>query len=149
MVNANGTDWDTKLYAALWAYRTAYQVTTKHTPFSLVFGTEALLPLTFIYNKENLQRNQEWHPVLKRRMEQLKTLDLTRIEAEENIEHIQTMRKRRQNRTSMEGKRCKHCKRPSYNTTEKNENTHQAWKNQKGTKFLNFTKVKRFYGING
>ena len=81
MVNANCTDWDTKLYAALWAYRTAYKVTTKHTPFSLVFETEALLPLIFIYNEENLQQNQEWHLVLKRRMEQLKTLDLTRIKA--------------------------------------------------------------------
>jgi hypothetical protein len=50
IVNANRTDWDTKLYAALWAYR----VTTKHTPFSLVFGTEILLSLIFIYNEENL-----------------------------------------------------------------------------------------------
>ena len=58
MANANRTDWDTKLYAALWAYKTAYKVTTMHTPFSLVFGMETLLPLTFIYNKENLQRNK-------------------------------------------------------------------------------------------
>ena len=58
MVNTNRIDWDTKLYATLWAYRTAYKVTTKHTPFSLVFGMEALLSLTFIYNEENLQRSQ-------------------------------------------------------------------------------------------
>jgi hypothetical protein len=58
MINANRTDWDTKLHAALWAYRTAYKVTTKHTPFSLVFGTEAFLSLTFIYNEENLQMSQ-------------------------------------------------------------------------------------------
>ena len=48
MVNANRMDWDTKLYATLWAYDTAYKVTTKYTPYSLVFGTETLLPLTFI-----------------------------------------------------------------------------------------------------
>ena len=36
MVNANRTEWDTKLHATLWAYRTFYKVTTKHTPFSLV-----------------------------------------------------------------------------------------------------------------
>ena len=59
MVNANRTDYDTKLYAALWMYRTAYKVTTKHTPFSLVFRTEALLLLSYIYNEENLQSNQE------------------------------------------------------------------------------------------
>ena len=74
--------------AALWAYRTAYKIITKHTPFSLVFGTEALLSLSFIYNEENLQPNQEWHPVLKRRMEQLKTIELTRIETENNIERL-------------------------------------------------------------
>jgi hypothetical protein len=59
MVNANRTDWDTKLYAALWAFRTAYKITTKHTSFSLVFRTEVLLPLTFIHNEQNLQNNHE------------------------------------------------------------------------------------------
>ena len=59
MVNANRTKWDTKLHAALWAYRTAYKISTKQIPFSLVSRTEALLPLFFIYNKENLQPNQE------------------------------------------------------------------------------------------
>ena len=29
-------DWDVKLLDALWAYRTAYEVTTKFTPFQLV-----------------------------------------------------------------------------------------------------------------
>jgi hypothetical protein len=38
-------------------------------------------------------------------MEQLKTIDLTRIEAEKNMEHIQTMRKRRQDKTLLEGKK--------------------------------------------
>ena len=49
MVNANQIDWDTKLHAALWAYRTTYKVTTKHTPFSPVFGTEALLPMAYLH----------------------------------------------------------------------------------------------------
>ena len=49
MVNANRTNWDTKLHAALWAYMTAYKVTTKHIPFSLVFGTEALLPMAYLH----------------------------------------------------------------------------------------------------
>ena len=37
------TDWDEKLWGALWAYRTAYKVTTKITPFQLVYGLEAIL----------------------------------------------------------------------------------------------------------
>ena len=38
-------DWDTKLVAALWAYRTTFKVTTQATPFSLVYGGEAILPI--------------------------------------------------------------------------------------------------------
>ena len=40
-------DWDTKLTAALWAYRTTYKVTTHATPFSLMYGIEAILPIKF------------------------------------------------------------------------------------------------------
>ena len=40
-------DWDVKLTAALWAYRTTFKVTTRATPFSLVFGIEATLPIEF------------------------------------------------------------------------------------------------------
>ena len=39
------TDWDNKLIDALWAYCTAYKVTTKSTPFQLVYGQEAILPV--------------------------------------------------------------------------------------------------------
>jgi hypothetical protein len=48
IVNANQTDCDTKLYPVLWAYCTTYKVTSRHTPFSLVFGTKALLPIQYI-----------------------------------------------------------------------------------------------------
>jgi hypothetical protein len=41
------TDWDDKLWSALWAYRTAYKVTTQFTPFQLVYGQEAILPIEF------------------------------------------------------------------------------------------------------
>ena len=40
-------DWDDKLWAALWAYRTPYKVTTQFTPFQLVYGQEAILPIEF------------------------------------------------------------------------------------------------------
>ena len=95
MVNANRTDWDTKLHAALWAYRTAYKVTTKHTPFSLVFGTEALLPMAYLHPDVYQKRSQEIHPILEKRMEQLKVMDLTRHEAEENMRHMQTITQRK------------------------------------------------------
>ena len=42
-------------------------------------------------------------------MEQLRTIDLTRIEAEEKMEHTQTMRKRTQNKTLWEHMINKKC----------------------------------------
>jgi hypothetical protein len=40
-------DWDSKLAITLWAYRWSYKVTTRATPFSLVYGIEAILPIEF------------------------------------------------------------------------------------------------------
>ena len=47
MVQDSKRDWDMKLTAALWAYRTTFKVTTRATPFSLVYGIEATLPIEF------------------------------------------------------------------------------------------------------
>ncbi|MCO5598225.1 hypothetical protein L7F22_052317 [Adiantum nelumboides] len=38
-------DWDKHLTAALWAYRISFKVSTKFTPYNLVYGQEALLPI--------------------------------------------------------------------------------------------------------
>ncbi|MCO5595910.1 hypothetical protein L7F22_049961 [Adiantum nelumboides] len=38
-------DWDKHLTAALWAYRTSFKVSTQFTPYHLVYGQEALLPI--------------------------------------------------------------------------------------------------------
>lgn len=43
-----GEDWEGKLPFALWAYRTTYKVTTGHTPFQLMFGQEAVVPVEFM-----------------------------------------------------------------------------------------------------
>ena len=43
-----GEDWEEKLPSALWAYRTAYKVTTGHTPFQLMSGQEAIVPAEFM-----------------------------------------------------------------------------------------------------
>jgi len=44
-VHGSNTDWDARVLDALWAYRCAYKVTTKSTPFQLVYGQEAILPI--------------------------------------------------------------------------------------------------------
>ena len=36
-------DWSEKLPFALWAYRTSFRTSTEATPYSLVYGMEAVL----------------------------------------------------------------------------------------------------------
>eukprot|EP01018_Ginkgo_biloba_P033616 Gb_03764 [translate_table: standard] len=45
IVNNKGRDWHLQLYLALWAYRTSIRTPTGATPYSLVFGAEAILPV--------------------------------------------------------------------------------------------------------
>lgn len=44
-VNDIGRDWHLQLNPTLWAYRTSVRTPTGATPFSLVYGCEAILPL--------------------------------------------------------------------------------------------------------
>ncbi len=48
LVNGNQNDWDVMLLTTLWAYWTAYKVSTQHTPYELVYGLMSLLPIEFI-----------------------------------------------------------------------------------------------------
>lgn len=44
-MNDAGKDWHVQLNPALWAYRTSIRTPTGATPYSLVYGSEAILPL--------------------------------------------------------------------------------------------------------
>ena len=44
-VAKNKRDWHERLPEALWAYRTTHRTAPGATPYSLVYGTEAVLPL--------------------------------------------------------------------------------------------------------
>ena len=79
-------DWDIKLTAALWAYRTLFKVTTHATPFSLEFGIEAHYPLS---SKWRLYRLQS----LRNMLTDLEELDERRRGTAQNIEAIQRRRK--------------------------------------------------------
>lgn len=43
-INSNSTGYE-RLYEALWAYRTTHRTATGSTPYALVYGSEAVLPL--------------------------------------------------------------------------------------------------------
>ena len=44
-ISKSQRDWEDELGECLWAYRTTVRTLTKATPFSLVYGHEAVLPL--------------------------------------------------------------------------------------------------------
>ena len=44
-VHKHHRDWHDRLYEALWAYRVTVRTPTQSTPYSLVYGSEAVLPL--------------------------------------------------------------------------------------------------------
>ena len=45
MVGDHKSNWHHILFSTLWAYRTSVKTTTGFTPFQLVYGLEAVLPI--------------------------------------------------------------------------------------------------------
>jgi hypothetical protein len=45
MIGIHKNSWHTMLFSALWAYRTSVKSATGFTPFRLVYGMEAILPI--------------------------------------------------------------------------------------------------------
>jgi hypothetical protein len=45
MIGIHKTSWHTMLFSALWAYQTSVKSATGFTPFRLVYGVEAILPI--------------------------------------------------------------------------------------------------------
>jgi hypothetical protein len=94
-VHDSKKDWDSKLTTTLWAYTTTYKVTTRATPFSLVYGIEAILPIEFeipslrIAIDERLDESQS----LKDRLERLEGLNEARRLSAQHIEAMQQRHK--------------------------------------------------------
>ncbi|MCO5560545.1 hypothetical protein L7F22_014160 [Adiantum nelumboides] len=103
-------DWDKHLSAALWAYRTSFRTSLGYTPYHLVLGKEAILPIEVqLASLKILATKNEGTPndQLKQRI-----LDLERLELDQEmaIEHYATQAERRRQKFN-EGLKDKELKR--------------------------------------
>ncbi|MCO5609014.1 hypothetical protein L7F22_063234 [Adiantum nelumboides] len=82
IVSESRADWDQKLYSALWAYRVAYKTSIGTTPFNMVYGIQAILPLKFLIPTLRVAQELEWtgHE-LSEQIDVLEKLDETRLKA--------------------------------------------------------------------
>ena len=84
-------DWSEKLPFALWAYRTSFRTSTGATPYSLVYGMEAVLPIEIEMGSLRVTLEQqisktEW---AQSRFDQLSLLDVRRLRAGDHVQAYQ------------------------------------------------------------
>ena len=84
-------DWSEKLPFALWAYRTSFRTSTGATPYSLVYGMEAVLPVEIEIGSlrvalEHQISETEW---VQSRYNQLSLLDERRLRAADHVQAYQ------------------------------------------------------------
>ena len=81
-------DWSEKLPFALWAYRTSFRTSTGATPYSLVYGMEAVLPIEIEMGSLRVTLEQqisetEW---AQSHFDQLSLLDERRLRAADHVQ---------------------------------------------------------------
>ncbi|XP_049414734.1 uncharacterized protein LOC125877498 [Solanum stenotomum] len=91
VVSKSERDWHDRMEEALWAYRTTHRTPTQATPYSLVFGTEAVLPLERQIPSLRLaiQEGLTEQENACLRLEELDSLDEKRLEAQQSLECYQ------------------------------------------------------------
>lgn len=96
VVNQQQNDWDVQRQTMVWAFRTAYKVTTGHTPFQLMFGVEARMPMEWQLPslKVVVCYNINSNLAISRRLSELIRLTETRRVVEKRLEKIQLQRKK-------------------------------------------------------
>ena len=60
IVSDNRTDWELKLPSVIWAYCTAYKTAVGTTPFELVYGQNAILPIEFLVSTLRVATELKW-----------------------------------------------------------------------------------------
>src|SRR5213078_3270220 len=89
-VSEKENEWDKHIESVLFAYRTTKHNTTKKTPFFMVYGREAILPIEDFKNGENFGKDA----IIERNYDLINLVD-ERIKALENIERSQVQQKNR------------------------------------------------------
>ena len=84
-------DWSEKLPFAFWAYRTSFRTSTGATPYSLVYGMEAVLPVEIEMGSLRVTLEQqisetEW---VQSHFDQLSLLDERRLRAADHVQAYQ------------------------------------------------------------
>ncbi|KAM2067325.1 hypothetical protein ACFX1T_043670 [Malus domestica] len=84
-------DWHERIGEALWAYRTTYRTPTQATPYSLVYGVEAVLPLESQIPslRMAIQEGLTDEENAKLCLQELEALDEKRLEAQQHLECYQ------------------------------------------------------------
>ena len=84
-------DWSEKLPFALWAYRTSFRTSTRVTPYSLVYGMEAVLPVEIEMGSLRVALEQQISEAVwvQSRLDQLSLLDERRLRAADHIQAYQ------------------------------------------------------------
>ncbi|KAL3694202.1 hypothetical protein R1sor_007853 [Riccia sorocarpa] len=96
LVERHPVNWDASVPSVLWAMRTAYKATTNHTPFHMVYGVEALVPMEFIVPTLRIATEYNLNPegILQRRLKELLKLEESREQAFSHQCAVQERRKR-------------------------------------------------------
>ncbi|KAL3527706.1 hypothetical protein ACH5RR_012362 [Cinchona calisaya] len=91
VIDKSKRDWYQRIGEALWAYRTTFRTPTQATPYALVYGVEAVIPLECQIPSLRIAvqgLNEEDNARL--RLEELEVLDVKRLEAQQRLECYQT-----------------------------------------------------------
>ena len=82
IVDGNKSHWEMKLPSVLWAYRTAYKTAVGSTPFELVYGLNAVLPIEFLVPTLRVAAELHWDGhAMSNRLSELQHLDERRLTA--------------------------------------------------------------------
>ena len=60
IVSSSKSDWELKLHSAIWAYRVAYKTAIGTSPFNMVYGLDAILPMEFLIPIMRVAQELNW-----------------------------------------------------------------------------------------